>query len=173
MILIGIDTGVKTGFAHSVDGEFQRLSTESMMSAQALVLQIRDDALQSGRRLVACVEDVRKRTWVDPKAGRERLRGIGSVERDCSVWQEFCEHHGISYLLVHPKEVETKTSQTYFTQVTGYIYEVSEHARDAGMMIYKYHRMLKRGTKLMPPSIKPTVYKAHKPRMPRKKKPKA
>jgi hypothetical protein len=46
MILIGIDTGVKTGFAHSIDGVLQDISTETILSAQERVLNIRDEAAQ-------------------------------------------------------------------------------------------------------------------------------
>lgn len=170
MILIGIDTGVKTGFAHSVNGQFVELSTQTILSAMAKVSGIHNDAKLAGTKLVVCIEDVRLRKWVDPRLGKERMRGIGSVERDCSIWQEFCETHGICYLLVPPKDIQTKTSQALFTQITGYVYEVSEDTRDAGMNIYKHYRMFKRGYP-MPADREPKPFKkTAKPRLPRKKK---
>ncbi len=80
MILIGIDTGVKTGFAHSIDGVLQEVSTQTILSAQDRVLEIRDEAAQSDVELVVCIEDVRKRTWVDPSIGKERLKGVGQSQ---------------------------------------------------------------------------------------------
>ncbi|OEH69182.1 MAG: hypothetical protein BAX61_03070 [Psychrobacter sp. B29-1] len=145
MILIGIDTGVKTGFAHSIDGVLQDVSTQTILSAQDRVLEIRDEAAQSDVKLVVCIEDVRKRTWVDPSIGKERLKGVGSVTRDCSIWQEFCERNGLRHILVPPSNIDTKRSAEDFEMITGWTARTSGHARDAGMMIYKYHRLIDKG----------------------------
>lgn len=145
MILIGIDTGVKTGFAHSIDGVLQDVSTQTILSAQDRVLEIRDEAAQSDVKLVVCIEDVRKRTWVDPSIGSERLKGVGSVTRDCSIWQEFCERNGLRHILVPPSNIDTKRSAEDFEMITGWTARTSGHARDAGMMIYKYHRLIDKG----------------------------
>lgn len=145
MILIGIDTGVKTGFAHSIDGVLQEVSTQSILSAQDKVLDIRDEAAQSDVKLVVCIEDVRKRKWVDPSIGNERLKGVGSVTRDCSIWQEFCERNGLRHILVAPANIDTKRNTKDFEMITGWTARTSGHARDAGMMIYKYHRLIEKG----------------------------
>ena len=145
MILIGIDTGVKTGFAHSIDGVLQEVSTQTILSAQDKVLDIRDEAAQSDVKLVVCIEDVRKRKWVDPSIGGERLKGVGSVTRDCSIWQEFCERNGLRHILVPPAHIDTKRKAKDFEMITGWTARTSEHARDAGMMIYKYHRLIEKG----------------------------
>ena len=84
MILIGIDTGVKTGFAHSIDGVLQD-------------------------------------------------------------WQEFCERYDIPHLLVAPASIDTKRSAKDFKMITGWNGRTSEHSRDAGMLIYKYHRLIEKG----------------------------
>lgn len=145
MILIGIDAGVKTGFAHSIDGELQEVSTQSILSAQDKILEIRDEAAESDVKLIVCIEDVRKRGWVDPSIGRERIKGVGSVTRDCSIWQEFCERHGLRHILVAPMNIDTKRNAKDFKVITGWSGRTSEHGRDAGMMIYKYHRLIKKG----------------------------
>lgn len=170
LTLVSVDTGVKTGYCHMENGEFVELSTQRITKAMYKVLDLFNGCKESGATFIILIEDVRQRTWVNPKFKKERLRGIGSVERDCSVWQDFCEHHGIPHLLVHPMKGETKKSQEYFTQRTGYIYEVSDHGRDAGLLGFKYYNQLKKGLIAMPEPIKPRVYKPHKPRMPRKKK---
>jgi len=150
MILIGIDTGVKTGFAYSVKGEFKKVSTETILSAQDAVFNISVEAALINTPCVVCIEDVRLRKWVAPNIGSERLQGIGSVKRDCSIWQEFCERHNIRYILVPPAHIETKTKDAYFKSVTGYQGRTSGHGRDAGMMIYKYYRLITKGVVAIP-----------------------
>lgn len=150
MILIGIDTGVKTGFAYSVNGDIQNIATETILSAQERVLKISRRADQDGNTCIVCIEDVRQRKWVAPNIGSERLQGIGSVKRDCSIWQEFCEHHNLRHLLIPPANIKTKVKAAYFKSVTGYQGRTSEHGRDAGMMIYKYHRLITKGVVAIP-----------------------
>ena len=154
MILIGIDTGVKTGFAHSIDGVLQDISTETILSAQERVLDIRNEAAQSDVKLIVCIEDVRKRRWVDRSIGRERMQGVGSVKRDCGIWQEFCERHGLRHILVAPANVDTKRKAKDFEMITGWTARTSEHGRDAGMMIHKYHRLIKNGVVDVPAQTK-------------------
>lgn len=145
MILIGIDTGVKTGFAHSIDGVLQEVSTQSILSAQDKVYKTFEEAQASDIKFVVCIEDVRKRKWVDPRIGKERMKGVGSVIRDCSIWQEFCERYDIPHLLVSPASIDTKRSAKDFKMITGWHGRTSEHSRDAGMLIYKYHRLIEKG----------------------------
>ena len=154
MILIGIDTGVKTGFAHSIDGVLQDISTETILSAQERVLDIRNEAAQSDVKLIVCIEDVRKRSCVDRSIGRERMQGVGSVKRDCGIWQEFCERHGLRHILVAPANVDTKRKAKDFEMITGWTSRTSEHGRDAGMMIHKYHRLIKNGVVDVPAQTK-------------------
>ena len=161
MILIGIDTGVKTGYAHSIDGVLQEISTQSILSAQDKVLDIRDEAAQSDVKLIVCIEDVRKRKWVDPSIGRERMKGVGSVTRDCSIWQEFCERNGLRHILVPPAHIDTKRSAKDFEMITGWTAQTSEHARDAGMLIHKYHRLIEKGV-VDVPAPKPIKSKGSK-----------
>ncbi|MBO1529631.1 hypothetical protein J3492_00185 [Psychrobacter sp. F1192] len=161
VILIGIDTGVKTGFAHSIDGVLQEVSTQTILSAQDKVLAIRDEAAQSDVKLIVCIEDVRKRGWVDRSIGRERMQGVGSVKRDCGIWQEFCERHGLRHILVAPANIDTKRKAKDFEVITGWAGRTSEHARDAGMMIYKYHRLIEKGV-VDVPAPKPIKNKKRK-----------
>lgn len=154
MILIGIDTGVKTGYAHSIDGVLQSVSTESILSAQDKAHKAFEEAQLSGIEFVVCIEDVRKRTWIDRSIGKERMKGVGSVTRDCSIWQEFCERYNIPHLLIAPANIATKRSAKDFKMITGWQGRTSEHARDAGMMIYKYHRLITKGVVAVPSAPK-------------------
>lgn len=148
LVMIGIDTGVKTGFAYSEDGQLQDVSTETILTAQDRALTLLDCVGHD--ELLVCIEDVRQRKWVDPRAGRERLQGIGSVKRDCSIWQEFCERHDIKHLLIPPANIPTKLSSKQFKELTGWTKRTSEHGRDAGMMIDKYYRLIKKGVVQLP-----------------------
>lgn len=163
MILIGIDTGVSTGFAWSINGKFQSIDTESILSAQERVLNIAGDVANAGMDVIVCIEDVRLRKWVQKGVGKERMQGVGSVKRDCSIWQEFCERNGLQHIFVAPKAIQTKLSEKDFHMITGWKYKTSEHSRDSAMMIDKVYRMLRRGTVNMPAKFEPKIKKPRKP----------
>ena len=174
MILIGIDTGVSTGFAWSIDGKFQSIDTESILSAQERVLNIVNNIVGSdGMDVIVCIEDVRLRKWVQKGVGSERMQGVGSVKRDCSIWQEFCERHGIPHIFVAPKAIQTKLSEKDFHMITKWPYKTSEHSRDAAMMIDKVYRLLKRKHINMPVKFEPKIKKPRKPALYKAKKKKA
>lgn len=156
--VIGIDPGVKTGFARvNTASTFAELCTMDIYSAQARILVLAQ--LYGEYNILVAVEDCRKRKWVDPSIGPERLRGIGSVERDCSLWQEFCERRGLAFVLVAPMGINTKMDKWEFAQTLDYPFDTSNHARDAGMLARKYHRMLRTGEFVMPARVEPTVKK--------------
>ena len=160
MIIIGIDTGTKTGFAINHDGVIVGLCTLGIIEAQQAVLK-RYAASEKNHDFVVCIEDTRQRKWVRHDVGRERLKGVGSVNRDGAIWEEFCEYHDIPYLLVPPAHLVglTKMTEKDFRERTGWQGKrPSEHARDAGMMTWKYHRLISTGKVAMP--AKPSVIKA-------------
>ena len=130
--LIGIDPGVKTGLAvwNRRTRKFEVVRTTTICAAQETIRAM----VARGNMVEVRIEDARQRKWFG-RAGRERLKGVGSVNRDCSIWQEFCEHYGIKYVLVHPKDNTTKVQAEYFNRVTGWSGRSSEHSRDAGMLV--------------------------------------
>ena len=130
-IVVGIDPGVKTGFAvwNIENQEFMHLKTLSIIQA-----------IHELKPFIYClreirVEDARLRTWFG-KSGREKLQGVGSVKRDCAIWQEFCEYHKIPFLAIKPESGSTKWTSEYFKRVTGWTGRTSVHARDAGVLVY-------------------------------------
>lgn len=162
MIIIGIDTGTKTGFAVNQDGNLIELATYSIIKAMHRASEYH--ALFDEPVLV-CIEDTRQRKWVRHDVGRERLKGVGSVNRDGAIWEEFCEYHDIPYLLVPPAHLVglTKMTEKDFRERTGWPGKhPSEHARDAGMMTWKYHRLISKGMVKMPkkPSEIKSIIKA-------------
>ena len=134
MIFIGIDTGVNTGYARMREGKLEFIKTlciiEALEYAKADINLSRD----LGCSIKFFIEDARKRKWVT--GGREKLQGVGSVKRDCGIWEEFCVYHGIDFALVAPKDNHTKLSADTFARLTGYQGRTSEHGRDAAMLIW-------------------------------------
>ena len=155
MIIIGIDTGTKTGYAVNKDGKIIHLATLGIITAQEEVLNWYSSnqehfkySVKPTEGFVVCIEDTRQRKWVRHDVGRERLKGVGSVNRDGAIWEEFCEYHDSPYLLVPPAHLQglTKMTEKDFRERTGWTGKrCSEHARDAGMMTWKYHRLITKG----------------------------
>lgn len=137
MILIGIDPGVKTGFAQKIDGVMREVKTYNIIEAMNQLKSVITQAKQEHKRLKVYIEDARKRKWVKKSVGKEVLQGVGSVKRDCAIWQEFCEHHAVDFDLVPPKNNTTKLNAEQFKKITGWVGRTSEHARDAAMLIYR------------------------------------
>lgn len=145
MIVIGIDTGTKTGLAVMRDGTLTQLETCGIITAMYKVLEYRSRFADD---LVVCIEDARLRKWLPKNVGKERLKGAGSVSRDAAIWQEWCEYHGLPYILVAPASLQglTKRTEKDFRQITGWHGKrCSEHARDAGLMVWKYERLIRQG----------------------------
>jgi hypothetical protein len=156
VIAIGIDPGVTTGFA-VWDGEsFKLVEVRSLgiIKAMMAVLHLRDQlthALGSAglEDLIVIVEDARKRN-VFAKADLEeqgykqgaRREGVGSIKRDCSIWEEFLSHHGIPFEMRRP--VATKMKADRFELVTGWAAQTNEHARDAAMIVFQLNRQMLR-----------------------------
>ena len=131
--VIGIDPGVNTGFAfwNKQDKKFVSLGTHSILTAIDNVKILYEKSIASN--ILVRVEDARKRTWFG-NTGKERLKGAGSVERDCKIWEDFLTDLGIDFEMVHPKNNKTKLSAEVFKKVTGYEGGTSQHSRDAAML---------------------------------------
>lgn len=138
MILIGIDAGVNTGFAYVFDGVLREVKTLSMVEAMEQLRRTIDWANQNQVEVCVFIEDARKRKWYggNEKLVKARLQGVGSVKRDCAIWQEFCEYHDVAYQLIAPKNNRTKLSAEEFKMITGWQHRTSEHARDAVMLVW-------------------------------------
>ena len=86
-------------------------------------------------------EDARQRTWIprerDIRQVKGRAMGAGSVKRDCSIWEEWCEARSIQYIASRPKTGMTKLPDAYFRGITGYDRRTNEHGRDAAMLVFQ------------------------------------
>ena len=135
--LIGIDTGVKTGFAVAADrgkgGELEQVESLSITQAMSKV----KDAVQTWGAQNVClyIEDARQRTWFT--GGREKAQGVGSVKRDAQIWEDWCKEQELNYLMIHPAANATKTKADVFKRRTGWLERTNEHARDAAMLVFQ------------------------------------
>ena len=136
-ILIGIDTGVNTGFAVAEDkgngGELQKVTSISITQAMQ---QVNELIAQHGKEVVQLIiEDARQRKWFT--GGREKAQGVGSVKRDAKIWEDWCTENQINYRMIHPKNNSTKYKADTFKKITGWTGRTNEHARDAAMLVFR------------------------------------
>jgi len=132
-IIAGIDPGVKTGIALWDCGKQEFIRIETMTIISAIELLSRPWSRNHIKEIN--FEDARLRTWFG-KSGREKLQGAGSIKRDCSIWQEFCEYYKIHFEAVKPTVGQTKWSAGYFKKITGWTGRTSQHARDAAVLVF-------------------------------------
>lgn len=134
-IYIGIDAGVHTGFA-VYDTKSKRLIkivTIKIHEAMFLILNYK----QEYPRLKVIVEDARLRTWYgNDKGDRAKSQGVGSVKRDCQIWDDFLRDTNIPYEMKHPKRNKTKLDAAPFKKITGWTERTNEHGRDAAMLVF-------------------------------------
>jgi hypothetical protein len=133
-LLFGIDPGVKTGISlyHKDNGKLIQCSTMTICEAMSYI----QDWMLPECAVEVYFEDARLRKWIPENSGREVLQGVGSVKRDSSIWQEFCELHKIEYHAVAPKDNMTKIDSELFKKITGWTGRTSEHARDSAMLVF-------------------------------------
>ena len=133
-LIVGLDPGVKTGFAVWSRSERRLTTVETLGITQAMTL-IRAMA-DAGSLHSVRFEDARLRKWFGTR-GREALQGAGSVKRDCSIWEEFLSGLvGVPFLPVSPQAKGRKLDAEQFKRVTGWQGRTSEHGRDAAMLVW-------------------------------------
>jgi hypothetical protein len=130
-LAIGVDPGVRTGFAVWDCGERKliRCETRCIVSAMQQTLWL------FGSNVVKVIfEDARKRSWFGGK-GREALQGAGSIKCECRIWEEFCTYYRIDFESRAPQKGATKWTDAQFKAATGWTGRTSEHARDAALLV--------------------------------------
>lgn len=146
-ILIGIDPGTHTGIAIKEGFALQTVDTLTIFSAINRVIAYKKSSDAHEWKMFVRIEDARQRTWFGKKkqkdvygnevwidTDRERLKGAGSVERDCAIWQEVLTELKIPFEFVHPKHVKATTPEQ-FERLTGWKGRTSIHAREAAWLI--------------------------------------
>lgn len=139
-LYIGIDPGTHTGV--SVWSRLERrlwmvdtmTITQAMKTVEDYVCTFDVEGNQRFE-VVVYIEDARKRTWFG-SANREKLQGAGSVKRDCSIWETFCEELGVECRKIAPRNNTTKLTASQFKVLTNWQGRTSDHARDATMLVF-------------------------------------
>lgn len=139
LLRIGIDPGVHTGYAVWN----RQLRTLVMVCEFKLHVAMREveGAHKAGLLHGVVFEDARQRTWFGQRASheveRERLQGVGSVKRDCSIWEEFLTDLGVKFEMRKPIAGTTKWAAPYFRRVTGWTEQTNQHGRDAAVLVFQ------------------------------------
>lgn len=142
--VIGVDPGVTTGIAIRQwrnDGDCDlHLATVSILDAFDIVLGW---SSVTANRIGVIVEDARM-GYKDPrKMGRvelikaqKKIQGVGSVKRDCMIWEDFLRRNEIDHVMVQPKKNRTKISSEMWSKIWNLEMRTNEHNRDASMLIF-------------------------------------
>ena len=144
MLCIGIATGTNTGFAvwDNRKREFLAVSCLKIHQAMKEVERYKAQCEETGTKLCVRVEDARKRDWFGEPMTREKerakLQGVGSVKRDCSIWEDYLEDLGVDFQMVAPKNVATKMKADPFKGITKWPERTNEHGRDAAMLVFGF-----------------------------------
>lgn len=132
-LIIGIDTGVNTGWAVWSADKKELKEVETIYLHEAI---LRMNKISEYHEIYVRIEDARLRKYFT--GGKEKAQGVGSVKRDAKILEDFCKDKGIAYEMVAPKNNKTKTSAEFFKKITGWSGRTSEHARDAAMLCFQY-----------------------------------
>ena len=130
---IGIDPGTNTGLAlwDGHNKKFMHLQTYKIHNAMKLI----ESWYDSMESVLVRFEDARLRVWFGT-AGREKLQGVGSIKRDCAIWEDFLTDLKIPFEAVKPRAGMTKWSAEYFAKITGWKERTTVHSRDAGALVF-------------------------------------
>lgn len=132
-IYIGIDPGVRTGVAVSLNKKLIAVYTLDIITAQNYVLDTINNYPEADA--VVCIENPNLRKWYG-KNSNAKIQGAGSIKRDFSIWKQFLIHHAIPYQEIDPKNIKTKLTAESFKNLTKWQVRTSEHSRDAAMMVF-------------------------------------
>ena len=137
MIYVGIDTGTDTGLAVWDGAKFADVRT---MKIHAALKYVSDLAAENPGNVTVIIEDANKRKWIpQEKSMKERVGraiGAGHVQRDATIWRDFCEDMGIVFQALPPRQGLTKWKPEYWAKVTRWKGRTSNHARDAALLVF-------------------------------------
>lgn len=144
MILVGVDTGVKTGVGVWCTDAKKILDVTSgtliEMYHYINDLHALNPDWRVDKEVFLRIEDARKRKWFGSDS-RGKAQGAGSIKRDCAIWDEICQYHNWDYQMVHPIKGATKLKSQQFKQITKWEGRTNEHSRDALMLVYGLGRI--------------------------------
>ena len=133
--IIGIDPGTHTGIA-DWDATTQKFIQVLTLPVHRALAYVQDVTLHNAPCPPVIFEDARQRTWFGHNVGRERLQGAGAAKRDATIWADFLEDREIPHIARKPSAGSTGWDSGKFRHITKWDGRTSEHARDAGVLVY-------------------------------------
>lgn len=106
-----------------------KMQTSTILATQMIILEL----LKDGQEFFLIIEDARQRKYFKGVDMDAQAQGAGSIKRDCSIWEEFCDMHDLEYQMKPPRN--TKIDKRMFDQFAKYEGRSGEHARDAAMLV--------------------------------------
>lgn len=140
MKIIGIDTGVNTGFAvwNTERENFDFILSVKIHTALQMVKEISPALVR--------VEDARLYKHYG-KTNPKIIQQVGSVKRDAVVWEDFLTAFAIPFEMVAPSDNLTKLPAREFARMTGWLDRTNEHGRDAAMLVFQWKPSVSFGSK--------------------------
>ena len=138
MILAGIDPGVTTGLAawSPAQNRLLRVHSAGIIEAMRWILEDATFLGEPHGGLLVVWEDCRQhRVYGAGQRNSGALQGVGSVKRDCGIWEEFLSTHAIPYITRQPRRTRTKLNAEQFQVATGWTDRSNNHGRDAAMLV--------------------------------------
>lgn len=132
--VIGVDPGTNTGIGIRNTQTNKLEDVASMSIHKALMLFINGRFSTIKEQIFVYVEDARKNPQNAYFAGKQNRIGLGSIQRDAKIWEDFLEDMNIAFKMVKPNSKFTKLTAKQFSSFTGYEGRTNEHSRDAGMI---------------------------------------
>lgn len=136
--LIGVDPGVHTGIAlWDVEKKnFKKVYTISIHLALEFVRF--ESCFDENRKIFVRVEDARKRKGYFGDRGAFNHQGVGSIKRDCKIWEDFLTDLGVDFEMIAPIKGGTKMKSDPFKKLTSWEGRTNSHSRDAALLIFGY-----------------------------------
>lgn len=129
---IGIDPGVKVGWAVKQNGEITDVSTLTIWQFFEAI----EDWNNAGMIGCVVVEDARKcGRWFNDKSAA-RAQGAGFVKTLSGQFEQFLIDKEIPYKMIAPMKGAKKLDRSMVQRITGYREETNQHSRDAIMIAW-------------------------------------
>jgi hypothetical protein len=152
VIIVGIDPGTETGFA-TWDPIGWKLGIVTSVPIHRALESVADlNATHAPGSLLVMFEDCRmlrmrggRMEREEQKYGSAIQQGVGSVKRDCSIWEDFLRDKGIAYRAKMPTRESLKWNAEKFERITGWPHRTNNHARDAAVVVFGMNRPIAEG----------------------------
>ena len=137
-LMVGIDPGVSTGFG-VWDRKAKRLTLVASLKLHEAMEHVR--IMHNAASLHSVTfEDARQRDWYGergtPEQERAKLQGVGSVKRDCAIWEDYLTALQVPYRAQKPTAGMTKWDAATFERMTRWSGRTNEHGRDAALLVF-------------------------------------